>query len=80
MGKYMVFFFIFFLQKEARKPIIRSMSVPSNVKGGSLHRMNSLGGRFRVVQASPSPAAVHASPADDSTKTAGACPSNVFFL
>ncbi|CAA6671800.1 unnamed protein product [Spirodela intermedia] len=54
------------------KPMIRSMSVPSNVKGGSLHRMNSLGGRFRIVQATPSPVVVDAPSADDSTtKTAG---------
>ncbi|CAA7408926.1 unnamed protein product [Spirodela intermedia] len=59
------------LEKEPQKPIIRSMSVPSNVKGGSLHRMNSLGGRFRIVQATPSPVVVDAPSADDSTtKTA----------
>ena len=58
-----------------RKPIIRSLSVPGTFKGGSLHRMNSLGGRFRVVQASPSPTTADSSlPDGPTTKMAGNLP------
>ncbi|XP_078428760.1 uncharacterized protein LOC144701002 isoform X2 [Wolffia australiana] len=46
-----------------KKSIVRSMSAPAPIKGGSLHRMYSLGGRFRVVQA----AAESSSSADNTT-------------
>ncbi|CAA7406901.1 unnamed protein product [Spirodela intermedia] len=45
--------------------IRRSMSVPGNMKGGTLHRMYSLGGWIRVIPATPCPIGVHASSTND---------------
>ncbi|CAA6669925.1 unnamed protein product [Spirodela intermedia] len=47
--------------------IKRSMSVPGNMKGGTLDRMYSLGGWIRVIPATPCPIGVHASSTNDIT-------------
>ncbi|MQM21044.1 hypothetical protein Taro_054075 [Colocasia esculenta] len=54
-----------------QKSISRSMSVPGNVKDGSLRRMDSLGGRIRVIPATPRAAVVDHSPTKDTMKEIG---------
>uniref|UniRef100_A0A1D1Y906 E3 ubiquitin-protein ligase MARCH7 n=1 Tax=Anthurium amnicola TaxID=1678845 RepID=A0A1D1Y906_9ARAE len=56
-------------KEEVQKHITRSMSVPGNVKGGSLRRLDSLGGRIRVIPATPRPVAVHGSSETDIVMT-----------
>lgn len=60
--------------------IRRSMSVPGSMKGGTLHRMYSLGGRIRVIPATPRPIGAHASSTSDNVLSDAGTYSSIFYL